>query len=168
MLVAQEIITRDEVVVYFQNLFHGGLNREYSFIWDALVGGCCDLHPEETFEDIELAYDEDLISPTSISFDEIKEQLSKSKQIVLEELHDSSIYQLIDDTIRELEWWACFDQKQNNRMPVLPVVENADIERTSIKKVMEKPYRIEYKVGRNDPCPCGSGNKYKKCCGNKI
>ena len=22
------------------------------------------------------------------------------------------------------------------------------------------------KVGRNDPCPCGSGTKYKKCCGN--
>ena len=25
----------------------------------------------------------------------------------------------------------------------------------------------EDKVGRNDPCPCGSGKKYKKCCGNK-
>jgi hypothetical protein len=24
----------------------------------------------------------------------------------------------------------------------------------------------EKKVGRNDPCPCGSGKKYKKCCGN--
>jgi len=23
------------------------------------------------------------------------------------------------------------------------------------------------KVGRNDPCPCGSGKKYKKCCGGK-
>ncbi|MDD5596258.1 MAG: SEC-C metal-binding domain-containing protein [Candidatus Omnitrophica bacterium] len=23
----------------------------------------------------------------------------------------------------------------------------------------------EAKVGRNDPCPCGSGKKYKKCCG---
>jgi len=23
------------------------------------------------------------------------------------------------------------------------------------------------KIGRNDPCPCGSGKKYKKCCGNK-
>ncbi|MDD3852692.1 MAG: SEC-C metal-binding domain-containing protein, partial [Syntrophomonadaceae bacterium] len=22
-----------------------------------------------------------------------------------------------------------------------------------------------YKIGRNDPCPCGSGKKYKKCCG---
>jgi preprotein translocase subunit SecA len=25
--------------------------------------------------------------------------------------------------------------------------------------------RVATKVGRNDPCPCGSGNKYKKCCG---
>lgn len=28
------------------------------------------------------------------------------------------------------------------------------------------PYRREApKVGRNDPCPCGSGKKHKKCCG---
>ncbi|HLO77428.1 MAG TPA: YchJ family protein [Magnetospirillum sp.] len=25
--------------------------------------------------------------------------------------------------------------------------------------------RVADKVGRNDPCPCGSGKKYKKCCG---
>ena len=24
---------------------------------------------------------------------------------------------------------------------------------------------IPGKIGRNDPCPCGSGKKYKKCCG---
>lgn len=24
------------------------------------------------------------------------------------------------------------------------------------------------KIGRNDPCPCGSGKKYKKCCGRNI
>ncbi len=29
-----------------------------------------------------------------------------------------------------------------------------------------QPMRTEKKVGRNDPCPCGSGKKYKKCCGN--
>ena len=28
-----------------------------------------------------------------------------------------------------------------------------------------KPVTAELKVGRNDPCPCGSGKKYKKCCG---
>jgi preprotein translocase subunit SecA len=29
----------------------------------------------------------------------------------------------------------------------------------------QKPIVKEAKVGRNDPCPCGSGKKYKKCCG---
>jgi uncharacterized protein YchJ len=28
-----------------------------------------------------------------------------------------------------------------------------------------KPVHAEPKVGRNDPCPCGSGKKYKKCHG---
>ena len=28
-------------------------------------------------------------------------------------------------------------------------------------------YKPGPKVGRNDPCPCGSGKKYKKCCLNK-
>jgi preprotein translocase subunit SecA len=28
-----------------------------------------------------------------------------------------------------------------------------------------KPVKVGQKVGRNDPCPCGSGKKYKKCCG---
>ena len=34
------------------------------------------------------------------------------------------------------------------------------------KMVGQIPYkREEEKIGRNDPCPCGSGKKYKKCCG---
>ncbi|MFO7740057.1 MAG: SEC-C metal-binding domain-containing protein [Desulfatiglandaceae bacterium] len=28
-----------------------------------------------------------------------------------------------------------------------------------------KPVKVEKKIGRNEPCPCGSGLKYKKCCG---
>lgn len=39
------------------------------------------------------------------------------------------------------------------------------------RKEIQKEYRQsgivrnEEKIGRNDPCPCGSGKKYKKCCG---
>jgi SWIM/SEC-C metal-binding protein len=29
----------------------------------------------------------------------------------------------------------------------------------------QQPTKSE-KIGRNDPCPCGSGKKYKKCCGS--
>ena len=31
--------------------------------------------------------------------------------------------------------------------------------------VKSKPKKVDKKVGRNDPCPCGSGKKYKQCCG---
>jgi preprotein translocase subunit SecA len=30
---------------------------------------------------------------------------------------------------------------------------------------VQQVVRSGEKVGRNDPCPCGSGKKYKKCCG---
>ena len=39
------------------------------------------------------------------------------------------------------------------------LTENRYAEETS-----KQPVRREQKVGRNDPCPCGSGKKYKKCC----
>jgi len=43
--------------------------------------------------------------------------------------------------------------KQENVIPM-------EIEPTE-KQMSRKPYP---KVGRNDPCPCGSGKKFKKCC----
>ena len=32
----------------------------------------------------------------------------------------------------------------------------------------QQPVRAEVKVGRNDPCPCGSGKKFKHCHGSEI
>ncbi len=37
------------------------------------------------------------------------------------------------------------------------------------REVKQQPYRREHpKIGRNDPCPCGSGKKYKNCCGRNA
>jgi preprotein translocase subunit SecA len=35
----------------------------------------------------------------------------------------------------------------------------------SDEPVKRRPVKAADKVGRNDPCPCGSGRKYKHCCG---
>ena len=40
---------------------------------------------------------------------------------------------------------------------------NSGSDGTTPKKA---PVKVSGKVGPNDPCPCGSGKKYKKCCGN--
>jgi uncharacterized protein YecA (UPF0149 family) len=45
------------------------------------------------------------------------------------------------------------------------------LSREKNKQLMPSPKAEVYelktgkKIGRNDPCPCGSGKKYKKCCG---
>ena len=67
--------------------------------------------------------------------------------------------------------------KKNNRtfLKLLPKTErktnkktdkkNTVSKKTSGKKKPGKETIPEVKVGRNDPCPCRSGKKYKKCCG---
>lgn len=44
----------------------------------------------------------------------------------------------------------------------IPSVRKIDFEKDTTPKV---PATAPKKVGRNDPCPCGSGKKYKHCCG---
>ncbi|WP_314117753.1 preprotein translocase subunit SecA [Peptostreptococcus stomatis] len=44
-------------------------------------------------------------------------------------------------------------------------LESTDMDGVDRNPSKSKPEHMEEKVGRNDPCPCGSGKKYKNCCG---
>ena len=47
-----------------------------------------------------------------------------------------------------------------------PVPKASDVVSEASEAIAKaKPVRTGPKVGRNDPCPCGSGKKYKQCCG---
>ena len=47
----------------------------------------------------------------------------------------------------------------------MPSLERIDFVEQAKNLSKTKPFPLSPKVGRNDPCPCGSGKKYKKCCG---
>ena len=51
-----------------------------------------------------------------------------------------------------------------------PVVEPAQMITNSPAETGAKPIprTAAKEVGRNDPCPCGSGKKYKNCCGKNA
>lgn len=53
-------------------------------------------------------------------------------------------YKSFDDSLEK----SCYDEDNGYYEPVEPIVNESD------------------KIGRNSPCPCGSGKKYKKCCGH--
>ena len=72
-----------------------------------------------------------------------------------------------DDSVGEVEFIARFIEKGDNREHH----EAGQFKRkdgnwyfTEGKMVRPKPLTVT-KIGRNDPCTCGSGLKYKKCCG---
>lgn len=57
------------------------------------------------------------------------------------------------------------------------VLEEGEIDERRLKFTREDPFQEKettaapvrsQKIGRNDPCPCGSGKKYKKCCGKDL
>lgn len=61
--------------------------------------------------------------------------------------------------------------KNNKRsfLKLMPKAKKATTSKNSLKKTtkskVKKVLETDIKIGRNDPCPCGSGKKYKKCCG---
>lgn len=170
VLVANGIKSRDEIMEYFRSLYRGKLKREFSQVWNALVYESCALHPLEVIEDIRQAYEEDLVDPFYIGIEDIEEYLKKKQEDVCNQLKIDRQYSLIDDIIKELSWWAAFDEHKeesiekdtNNSTKLLLQSEN----RLNIKKkALVQPIVNDVKIGRNEPCPCGSGKKYKKCCG---
>lgn len=74
-------------------------------------------------------------------------------------MFDEMIAAIREDTVRMILTVRVRKEEPPQREQVMkPDAENAGT-RTPYKK---KPGE---KIGRNDPCPCGSGKKYKKCCG---
>jgi preprotein translocase subunit SecA len=59
-----------------------------------------------------------------------------------------------------MHWWACFSPRKESRPNLAEPFRAAAVRHDAGPGVRSKP-----KVGRNAPCPCGSGKKYKRCCG---
>jgi preprotein translocase subunit SecA len=76
------------------------------------------------------------------------------------QMFEEMIYNIKLDTVKYLLHVQI--EKAPERERVTRNVITNQGEETAMKK---KPIRKEKTVGRNDPCPCGSGKKYKNCCG---
>ena len=79
------------------------------------------------------------------------------------DMFDQMVDDIKEDTVRQIFSVA----------PKIGVTERVQVAKptsegfASDKSVVRKP-AVSKKVGRNDPCPCGSGKKYKKCCGLNV
>ena len=179
-LVAAGLVSRQEVLDYYGTLYHGKLARtpENERLWGSLVCSTADLYPEELIGEIEWAYRNHLVDTGIVRLEVVRRDLAKGREQVLAELAANPKHRLIEDTVKEFGRWYCFhsderpkqDRYSQNPGPLdpeerpalwSPLVDSSSYALDSVGTVR----RTESKVGRNEPCPCGSGKKYKKCCG---
>ena len=77
------------------------------------------------------------------------------------DIFDQMVDDIKEDTVRQILSVMPRPQAMERVQVAKPTSEGY----ASGQPIVRKPVVKTVKVGRNDPCPCGSGKKYKKCCG---
>lgn len=123
------------------------------------VDAIADLGLEDMSEDVRAVFDDKLIPEDYSNFGHFLGDIQATRDeggIPKNRRYRKS---LIADAVHELSKWHCYSEeffanqkkrKVNNKFRVAPWTETFMFPKD--------------KVGRNDPCPCGSGKKFKKCC----
>ena len=78
------------------------------------------------------------------------------------DMFDEMVHFIREDTVRRM-YQARINIPQQRKEVAEP--KETNLEQAKAAGGPSGPKRVQKQVGRNDPCPCGSGKKYKNCCG---
>ena len=154
VLVLKGELDRASVMAYYRQLMLNPGVRQRPVLLSLLIDTCCDLYPEEVYDDIKEIFKLKLNDSQIIDINSVEEAMFAGKDANLEASKQNIHLQFIEDTISEMEDWFCFSENYREYF-------NGSSKPSKLQEIVPK----KPKVGRNDPCPCGSGKKYKKCCG---
>ncbi|NOQ23235.1 MAG: DUF1186 domain-containing protein [Candidatus Aegiribacteria sp.] len=154
ILVYEGILERKEVLEYFAELFQHKLEKEPSPLWDHLVYETVQLYGKTLQEHIYTILENDLVNPDFICREDVDTAFSLPEDTVL--AHSRYNCRGLVDVHRFLGWLSPVEEVFRSHVPTA----DRPHHHPASTYVREHP-----KIGRNDPCPCGSGRKYKKCCG---
>jgi len=184
-LVRDGVITREVAIERLALHLQRAIDGKDTEIADCLVITLVSFSPREVNDLILNAFDLHLVDELMIERSEVEESIASGPEE--EQKHwylDENTR--IDDTIDELRHWACFDQhadvgrtaselsaddvffqEDDEIDELVEQLLESNLPETNETFVVERTKLESRRVGRNDPCPCGSGKKYKKCCGAK-
>ena len=155
------MISKNELIEYLKHLIkYYEYQKEEEDIYTSIVTVVMESHLYDLRDEVKELYRLDLINLHMFGkYDNFIDDLFDVDDTYKETYHP------IEDTIKEMSRWACFDNsdKEFNEKKFLDKLQ-------SFQKNMDNKYlnkQLSSKIGRNDPCPCGSGKKYKKCCIDK-
>jgi uncharacterized protein len=130
-----------------------------SFVWVGWQSAIAMLGMSDLKLLVKKAFDRGFIDSHVLGFDRFGQDLRRGLERPGEPWRpDDHEYTLFGDTIEELSGWYCFSEQYSEEQERWR--QEAEANRARSQR-LENPFKG---VGRNDPCPCGSGKKFKNCC----
>ena len=157
MLTHRGELPRDATTAFLRDCFSQLEPRKDCFVWSGWIDAVAWLGLAELKPLVKQAYQRNSIDPEWLTFKDFEEDLQYSvDHPEAEPLNPDGNLAAFGDTIDELSWWDAFKPTTSND-------DKPEWESDPVGTPHRDPLR---NVGRNDPCPCGSGKKFKKCCLN--
>lgn len=153
------IISQEQIINIIENIIDNELKEDDSIVITDIVVYIAENKLYNKIELVKKLYQEYRVNEQMIGgYDDFIDEIYGNKAPIDKK-------KVIEDTIEELSWWACFNkEKDEGEFDFKEFAEKLiNYENKKTTKEMEK---IK-KIGRNDLCYCGSRKKYKKCCMNK-
>ena len=156
MLTLSGELARATTAQFLRDCYDAFEQEDGCFVWNGWLDAVAWLGLVELKPLVQQAYDRGSIDPTWVTFKEFEKDLRHAMDHPdAGPLHPDGELTLFGDTSVELSNWACFQPRSRSEDTPLRRL------RPSLYAPERNPVR---NVGRNDPCPCGSGKKFKKCC----
>lgn len=158
---------REEAVSKLRRHLRDVIENEDNDFAGLLLSALLDLGPEESEADILEAFEKELVTDGMVDLDDLERCLAQG-----EAAFTNAMAQLspdgIDDVIEEVRsWYQPASRGAWHDYPVPDKREESGDDAAPAYACMpvETIRRDGPSVGRNDSCPCGSGKKFKNCCG---
>jgi hypothetical protein len=162
LLVRDGRMTRLEAVQRLQQHLREAIQRGDFRIAGPLVSQLTRLAPKEAYEDITEAYRQGLVETILVTLEDVERNIAEGES-GFRRWQARCEPTGVADTIAELETWAAFRKEP----PPRPAAKLPPPRIAPPSEPFPPPEPTARHVGRNEPCPCGSGKKFKKCCGSR-
>jgi hypothetical protein len=162
-LTATGQIDRDETARYLRDLDMTLRPQHECYVWVGWQRAIAHLGFDELVPLVEKAFDRGWIDRGELGPRDFHNRLLAARQAAEPTMvFDRHIREdgRLDNAVRHMSGWAAF-RPEARRMPRPGMAPKVPVSERPIRKP-------NCDVGRNDPCPCGSGKKFKKCCLGKA
>lgn len=158
-LYLDQSLTRQEWQDFLRAIVYGKESIG-DYVYTAVAHIICKCHFIEMLPEIRKLYQDELVDEYAIGgYDECVDCVFEYRT------YDKEFCKSPIDAAKTLSGWAMFEQSSMDKKK--SEKELSKLRRDIALEARKAKQKESVKVGRNDPCPCGSGKKYKKCCMDK-